>query len=261
MAPAATAHAAMSLMAKRFCMRESPTRLDVLAVRKKERGASSRCMAVRAPSASRTRMAASTASCSAIARRQTGALSKWPPSRSKSGPWRASQKVCTVSSSTTLSLACATAVWNARSPSSGDTPRSTSACIDSIESRMACRSRRLAWLAASAAISPSITRRARSSSSGPHSLAGTCAQCVLPLRASTYTPEPVRTSTQPSTSRAIRASRTEGRLTPSCLARSRSAGKRLPAVNSPLQMSERNCSAICRYRRLGSTVCRGTAGS
>jgi hypothetical protein len=54
----------------------------------------------------------------------------------------------------------------------------------------------------------------------------------------TYTPEPVRTSTQPSTSSAISASRTEGRLTPSCLARSRSAGNRVSRpANSPAAIS------------------------
>jgi len=77
-------------------------------------------------------------------------------------------------------------------------------------------------------------------------------------RSSTYTPEPVRTSTQLSTSSAISASRTDGRLTPSCWARSRSAGRRSPAANSPLAMSARNCSAICRYRRCGSIDCSGT---
>ena len=46
-------------------------------------------------------------------------------------------------------------------------------------------------------------------------------------------PEPMRTSTRPSTSSAISASRTDGRDTPSCLARSRSGGRRAPAPNSP----------------------------
>ena len=50
-------------------------------------------------------------------------------------------------------------------------------------------------------------------------------------------PEPMRTSTQPSTSSAISASRTDGRLTPSWRARSRSAGSRLPAANSPAVIS------------------------
>ena len=43
----------------------------------------------------------------------------------------------------------------------------------------------------------------------------------------------MRTSTSPSTSSAISASRTDGRETPSCFARSRSGGRRAPAENSP----------------------------
>ena len=46
-------------------------------------------------------------------------------------------------------------------------------------------------------------------------------------------PDPMRTSTRPSTSSAISASRTDGLETPSCLARSRSGGSRAPAGNSP----------------------------
>ncbi len=41
-------------------------------------------------------------------------------------------------------------------------------------------------------------------------------------------PDPIRTSTRPSTSSAISASRTDGRDTPSCFARSRSGGSRAP---------------------------------
>ena len=50
-------------------------------------------------------------------------------------------------------------------------------------------------------------------------------------------PEPMRTSTRPSTSSAISASRTDGRDTPSCFARSRSGGSRAPGGNSPERIS------------------------
>src|SRR5438477_5013012 len=53
------------------------------------------------------------------------------------------------------------------------------------------------------------------------------------------------------------ASRTDGRLTPSCFARSRSGGRRSPASYSPFSMSAAIWSAICRYRRRFSTVCSG----
>src|SRR5437867_8190870 len=67
-------------------------------------------------------------------------------------------------------------------------------------------------------------------------------------------PEPPRTSTRPSTSSAISASRTEGRETPSFAARSRSVGSRVPTGNSPALISARNWSAICRYSRRGSML-------
>ena len=72
-------------------------------------------------------------------------------------------------------------------------------------------------------------------------------------------PEPMRTSTRPSTSSAISASRTDGRDTPSCFARSRSGGSRAPAENSPDAISVRIWSAICRYRRRGSMLWNGMA--
>jgi hypothetical protein len=59
-------------------------------------------------------------------------------------------------------------------------------------------------------------------------------------------PEPMRTSTSPSTSSAMSASRTDGRDTPSCFARSRSGGRRAPAENSPERIRPRIWSAICR---------------
>ncbi len=70
-------------------------------------------------------------------------------------------------------------------------------------------------------------------------------------------PEPMRTSTRPSTSSAINASRTDGLDTPSCRARSRSGGSRCPAVYSPERTSERIWSAICRYSRRGSILWMG----
>src|SRR5437870_5189570 len=54
-------------------------------------------------------------------------------------------------------------------------------------------------------------------------------------------PEPMRTSTRPSTSSAISASRTDGRETPSCSARSRSGGKRVPTAYSPRSTRPRSC--------------------
>jgi len=50
-------------------------------------------------------------------------------------------------------------------------------------------------------------------------------------------PDPIRTSTSPSTSSAISASRTDGRDTPSSRARSRSGGNRAPGANSPFLIS------------------------
>ncbi len=81
-----------------------------------------------------------------------------------------------------------------------------------------------------------------------------------PDRLCTYTPDPMRTSTQPSTSSAINASRTDGRDTPSFSARSRSGGKRAPTGNSPASISKRSWSAIWRYKRRGSMVWIGMVG-
>src|SRR6185437_6789380 len=67
----------------------------------------------------------------------------------------------------------------------------------------------------------------------------------------------MRTSTRPSTSSAISASRTEGLETPSWRARSRSGGSRAPAVYSPLLISARIWSAIWRYSRRGSMLWKG----
>src|SRR4029453_12096263 len=64
-------------------------------------------------------------------------------------------------------------------------------------------------------------------------------------------PDPMRTSTSPSTSSAINASRTEGLDTPSCFARSRSGGNRAPAGNSPLLISGRIWSAVSRQKLVG----------
>jgi hypothetical protein len=65
-------------------------------------------------------------------------------------------------------------------------------------------------------------------------------------------PEPVRTSITPSTSKAMSASRTEGRLKPSCVAKSRSAGSREPTANSPEEINPWICLAIWRYSLWGS---------
>ena len=55
-------------------------------------------------------------------------------------------------------------------------------------------------------------------------------------------------------------SRTDGRETPSCRARSRSGGNREPAGNSPLLIRPRIWSAICRYNRRGSMLWNGMGG-
>ena len=110
--------------------------------------------------------------------------------------------------------------------------------------------------AASAAISPSIRRRAASSSNGlgPSSTSPTI--CAAPGSA-TKMPEPTRTSTRPAISSEMIASRTDVRDTPSSVASSRSAGRREPAGNSPLSINAAIWPAICRYSRSGSTVCNG----
>ncbi len=86
----------------------------------------------------------------------------------------------------------------------------------------------LARGATTAAISPSTSWRARKISNSPNTPGSTLRALAGASRASTCTPEPLRTSTRPSTSSAISASRTDGRDTPNCSARSRSAGRRVP---------------------------------
>ena len=80
-------------------------------------------------------------------------------------------------------------------------------------------------------------------SSGPFSALG-----VRGTRAasngSAKMPEPMRTPTTPSISSTISGSRTEGRETPSCSARSRSGGSCAPAAYSPRSSSPRSWSAI-----------------
>src|SRR5512147_109156 len=55
------------------------------------------------------------------------------------------------------------------------------------------------------------------------------------------------------------ASRTEGRLTSSRRARSRSGGRRAPGLYSPRRISRAICSAMRRYSRCGSTALIGMA--
>ena len=133
--------------------------------------------------------------------------------------------------------------------------------IRATHSRSAVRSARVAFLAASAAISPSISLRAASSSNGPGPASSPTS--VPPrrpraVRSVTKMPLPTRTSTSPAISREMIASRTDVRDTPSSVASSRSAGSRAPTANSPFSMSAAICPAICRYSRSGSTVCNGT---
>ena len=71
-------------------------------------------------------------------------------------------------------------------------------------------------------------------------------------------PEPMRTSTSPSTSSAISASRTDGRDTPSCLARSRSGGK--PRARRELAaLDQRRGSGRRSAGTGGGARCSGTA--
>src|SRR5438094_922656 len=67
-------------------------------------------------------------------------------------------------------------------------------------------------------------------SSGPSSPEQSGAPLIGVL---TMIPEPGRSSTYPSTSKAISASRMDGRETPNRSASSRSAGRRLPGGNPP----------------------------
>ena len=89
---------------------------------------------------------------------------------------------------------------------------------------------------ASAAIVPSMRLRTRRTSSAPSSPEQSGDP---PFGVVIMIPEPGRTSTYPSTSKAISASRMEGRETPNCFASSRSAGRRLPVENSPAAISDR----------------------
>jgi hypothetical protein len=68
-------------------------------------------------------------------------------------------------------------------------------------------------VAASAAASDSTIQRARITSNGPGAGADMAPRCGAPEGGSTNTPDPPRTSTRPSTSSAVSASRTEWRLT------------------------------------------------
>src|SRR5471032_3462735 len=65
----------------------------------------------------------------------------------------------------------------------------------------------------------------------------------------TYTPLPVRISTQPVISSAISASRIDDRLTPNCLERSLSEGIIAPGANCPVLMQLIRTLEIWRYSR------------
>jgi hypothetical protein len=114
--------------------------------------------------------------------------------------------------------------------------------------------------AASAAHSLSITWRARSNSNGPAS-AWTRRRrrhCALALRAGRRCP--IRCGLRRAfTSSAISASRTDGRDTPSCLARSRSGRKSARRAGIRPSDQTANLLAICRYSRRGSMLWNGMA--
>src|SRR6218665_2526318 len=90
----------------------------------------------------------------------------------KIGPWRESQKPCTVSTSTVLPLAPAMARGKARPPSGGATRRSACSCIEAMARDIASTSLRLPQRAAMAAVSPPPTPRGPLRSSGPPPLRG-----------------------------------------------------------------------------------------
>src|SRR5438132_709605 len=153
-----------------------------------------RRMAERAAPASWRAIAATISRCSRIATVQSAGVSKWCSRRRKSGPVRWSHSVFTTSARALLPLASAMRRWKRRSAASGATPRRRSSSIWSSASSIARTCVRVAWRAAIAAHSDSMSQRARMSSNGPES-AGRVSVRSAGRGPRTYTPEPTRTST------------------------------------------------------------------